>query len=116
MDDTIKVDKAKLIETLRSNRDEHRSIFLKAQEAYRDQMIAELDRALVEARNNGPIRRAFTLPVPEDHTTDFDTVIKMLEWDEGKKVRLSQHEFETYVENRWGWRTSFAATTQSYVG
>ena len=64
--DEIKVDKARLIKTLKKNRRKHRAIFLKAQEVYREQMIKELDRALDEAKNGGAIRRGFSLPVPED--------------------------------------------------
>ena len=111
----ITVVKADLLDTLRSNRDEHRSMFIKAQEKYREAMIEELDRALQEAREGGRIQRAFALPIPEDHTDDFDTAIEMLEWDQGKTVELSQRDFLTYVKNDWGWQASFAATTQSYL-
>lgn len=113
--DTIKVDKARLIETLKKNREEHKAIFDKAQVVYREQMIAELDRALDEAKNGGKIRRGFSLPVPENHIEDFDTAIQMLEWDQGKTVELTQREFQTYVENKWGWQQSFAGNTQAYV-
>jgi len=111
----ITVVKADLLDTLRSNRDEHRSMFLKAQERYREEMIVELDRALQEARDGKGIKRAFLLPVPEDHTDDFDTAIEMLEWDQNDTVELSQRDFLTYVKNSWGWQASFAANTQSYL-
>jgi len=111
----ITVSKADLIEKLRANRDEHRSMFIKAQERYRDAMIVELDRALDEARRGDKIRRAFSLPVPEDHTEEFDTAIEMLQWETGEEVQLDQHDFQRYVQNRWGWAASFAANTQSYL-
>jgi len=112
---SIVVSKEDLIATLRLNRDAHRDIFVAAQEAYRDKMIEEMDRALAEARMGGQIRRAFTLPVPEDHTDDFDTAISMLEWHQSKTVELEQYEFQQYVENEWGWQKSWAATTQAYL-
>jgi hypothetical protein len=111
----ITVNKADLIETLRNNRDKHREMFLTAQEKYRETMIDELDRALRVARAHGKIKRAFTMPVPEDHTEDFDTVISMLEWDQGETVELSHRDFLMYVENNWGWQASFAANTESYL-
>lgn len=113
--DTIKVDKQELIKTLTKNRKKHRKLFLEAQETYRRRMIEELDRALDEAKNGGVIKRAFALPVPEDHTADFDTVIQMLNWDKGKNVELGQREFQTYVQNEWGWAQSFAANTSIYA-
>lgn len=112
---TITVRKAQLLETLIQNRDEHQVIFDKAQEAYRASMIDELDRALAEAKGGKQIKRMFTLPVPENHTDDFNTAIKMLDWHTEDDIELEQHEFEQYVENRWAWRASFAANTQSYV-
>ncbi|HVQ17874.1 MAG TPA: hypothetical protein VMT27_02415 [Actinomycetes bacterium] len=111
----ITVVKADLLDTLRSNRDEHRSMFIKAQEKYREAMIEELDRALSDAKAGRKIKRAFSLPIPEDHTEDFDTAIEMLEWDQGDTVDLGQRDFLTYVKNNWGWQASFAATTQSYL-
>jgi hypothetical protein len=111
----ITVSKADLIEKIRANRDEHRSMFLKAQERYREAMIAELDRALQEARAGDPIRRGFSLPVPEDHTDEFDTAIEMLEWETAEEVLLSSSDFMRLVQNRWAWAASFAANTSSYL-
>jgi hypothetical protein len=111
----ITVSKADLIAKLQSNRDAHRSMFLKAQEVYREKMIAELDRALHEARQGDQIRRAFSLPVPEDHTDEFDTAIEMLQWETADEVLLSPSDFMRYIQNRWQWAASFAANTGSYL-
>ena len=112
---SITVIKDDLITTLRQNRDAHRSMFLKAQEVYRDKMIEEMERALKEAREGGAIERSFRLPLPEDHTDDFDTAIEMLEWEQADQIMLSQQDFLTFVRNQWGWRQSFAANTGSYL-
>jgi hypothetical protein len=112
---TITVDKVELLRVLETNLNEHREIFIKAQVAYREKMIAELDRALAEAREGGTIRRMFSLPVPEDHTEDFATAIKMLAWHQFEQIELTMDEFETYVENKWRWRASFTANTESYL-
>jgi len=111
---TITVNKANLIETLILNRDEHRAIFEKATTAYRAKVIEALDRALADAKAGGDLRTYINLPVPEDHTDEFDTAIAMLEWDTADTVELTRGEFQQYVENQWGWRASFAANTMSY--
>jgi len=113
--DPVTVKKTDLLETLRRNRDEHRDLFLKAQKAYRKRWIKELERKLKEARNNEEIVQAIALPVPEDHTDDFDTVIQMLEWDQNDTLEISYRDFLTYVRNDWGWKVSFAANTESYL-
>jgi hypothetical protein len=112
---TITVNKNDLIERLRINREAHVVIFDKAQEVYREQMVAELDRALADAKAGRKIVRMFSLPVPEEHTDDFDTAIAMLEWDTGEEIEINLAEFKMYVENEWGWQRSFAGNTQSYL-
>lgn len=113
--ETITVIKRELIEKLKTNREEHRAMFLTAQERYRERMIGELDRALRDARAGNKIKRAFSLPVPEDYTSAFDTVIEMLGWDQSDTVELSQPDFQRYVQNRWEWAASFASNTSSYL-
>lgn len=112
---TITVNKQRLIETLVHNKDEHRAIFEKAQEVYRQRMVEELDRALAEAKAGRKIVRAFSLPVPEDHTDDFTTAIEMMEWETADEVELEQSDFQCYVQNQWRWRASFAGNTQAYL-
>jgi hypothetical protein len=112
---TITVNKGDLVTKIQMNRDEHRSMFIKAQEKYREAMIAELDRALQDARDGKKIRRMFSLPVPEDHTEEFNTAIEMLQWEKATEVKLTQQDFQRYVQNRWEWAASFAANTGSYL-
>jgi len=113
--DTITVIKTDLLDTLTRNREEHRTMFLAAQDRYRDQMVEELDRALRDAREGRKIKRAFALPVPEDYTSTFDTVIEMLAWDQNDTVELTQQDFQRYVQNKWEWERSFASNTGSYL-
>ncbi len=112
---TITVNKERLMETLDVNRAEHRVIFEKAQAAYREKVIEALDRALDDAKNGRELRTYIHLPVPEDHTDDFDRAIQMMQWAVGDEVELDEDDFQCYVQNQWGWRASFAANTQSYV-
>jgi len=111
----VQVNKDKLLKKLKKNRKKHVEIFEQAQEAYRKQMIEELDRALKDAKAGKKIKRAFTLPVPENHVEDFDTVIQMLEWHQDDEIELHPSDFQQYVENKWGWQKSFTANTESYV-
>lgn len=112
---TITVLKSNLIETLRQNRDEHKVIVEKAQAVYREKMIEEMERMLAEAKAGRPIRRAFSLPVPEDHTEDFDRALQMLDWELGHHIELDEVQFAQYVQNEWGWARSFHANTGSYL-
>ena len=113
--ENIRVPKTKLLETIKQNRDEHRDQFLKAQEAYRETAIKQLDEQLALARERKSFHLRFTLPVPKDYTESYDTAIQMLEWETADVIELSQHDFERYVLNRWEWAQAFAASTAIYL-
>ena len=103
-----------LQEVLTTNRDAHRAIFEEAQGHYRDQLIKELDTMLEDARQGRKIRRAVSLPEPEDHTSDYDRVLRMLEMSVHEEVDLSEQDFQYFVMDNWGWQSSFATNTAIY--
>jgi hypothetical protein len=109
------VKKVDLIERIKANRAQHREQFLKAQEKYREAVIAELDRRLQEARDGKPIKRGFSLPEPQDYTSSYDEALEMLAWEVGDEVELDRRTFSELVLNDWGWKDHFAANTTSYL-
>lgn len=112
---TITVSKPKLLDTLRTNREEHRELFLKAQVAFREKVIETLDAKLASARAGERVELWIRLPEPEDHTDSFDTAIAMVEWAEGGLIELTEKDFQRYVLNNWEWAVAFAQNTRSYV-
>lgn len=113
--DKITVKTAELLEKITTNRDAHRALFLKAQEGYRKDVIAELDRMLSDARAGKEICRAINLPVPEDHTDDYDCVITMLKMSTSPIVEVSQSDFKMYVMDDWSWKQHSFATNSFYA-
>lgn len=111
----IRVNKATLMEVLITNRDEHREIFEKAQERYRERFIEELDRRLQDARAGRQIDQYIALPVPEDHTEDYVRVIQMLELSLDDEIMLTEADARMYVQNQWSWAASFTANSTSYL-
>lgn len=113
--DTVTVNKADLIEKVKTNRDAHRETFLKAQDKYREMMIEELDKRLQEVRDGKRINRGFSLPEPVDYTSSYDTALEMLNWEIADSVELDKRGFQELVLNKWGWHDNFVANTSSYV-
>lgn len=111
----ITVDKTQLLEKLRTERDSHKEIFERALEKYRERVVEELERRLTDIRAGKKIQLAIGLPIPEDHTKDYTTVIEMLEWDKGDEIELDMRDFARYVLGRWEWRDTWTANTASYV-
>jgi hypothetical protein len=109
--------KAKLLAILKTNRDEHRDIFLKAQKAYRQRAIEVLDQQLRLAREGKSfvLAEIIQLAAPEDHTGDYDRAIKMLEFSVDKTVVLSAADFSNLVQDQWSWSRQWAFSNSRYV-
>lgn len=112
---TVTVNKERLLEALRTNKKEHREVFLKAQEGYRAKVIEVLDQRLKDAREGNQIDLMFRLPEPRDYTEEYEQAIQMTEWSVGDEVEISQDDFRRYVLNDWEWKHQFVASTQAYV-
>ena len=111
----IKIAKVRLIETVTTNRNEHRDQFLAAQEKYRARVIEVLDDRLAAARRGDKINIHISLPTPVDYTNEYDQALAALDWEVDDYVHLSQTEFNRLVLNDWEWKQQFAATSLSYL-
>ena len=110
----VTVTKVELLGVLEKNREGHREKFLKAQKAYRQRAIEELDRSLEDARMGRDIRLIISLPKPEDHTEDYDREIRMLKMSVSDQITLQSYEFDQFVMDRWDWSQKFTTTASSY--
>jgi len=114
--ENVTVEKAKLLDTLKTNRTAHRELFLEAQTVYAQKVIETFEERLAAARRGDRVSTSIHLPEPRDYTDAFDRAIKMIEWSIGDTVELSEHDFQRYVLNDWEWQQAFASSTQMYVG
>ena len=56
-----------------------------------------------------------TKPFPENHSDDYQGVIRKLELSVEPEIDLETNEFEWYVRNKWQWRQSFLNTNSYYA-
>lgn len=113
--DTVKVDRKGLLMKLEVNRDNHRALFLKAQEGYRKIVIEELDKSLRDAREGRNIRTMIALQAPQDHTDDYDNVIEMLKMSVDTTVEIAAHDFQCYVMDKWQWAATANFLNSTYA-
>lgn len=111
----VKVSKLKLLETVQLNRQSHREQFLKAQEGYREEVIAELDKMLEDARKGKSFRTSIALPAPQDHTEDYNRIIAMLEMSVDDVIELDATTFDQYVLDNWHWKGAVSSTNSRYI-
>lgn len=111
----ITVNKEALLAALRTNRDKHHDVFERAVVKFRAQVVEKLDSMIQQLRNGKTPNLYVGLPVPEEHTDDYDRNIHMLEMHIGETIELSEEAFMRLVEDEWGWNAAFASNTASYV-
>jgi hypothetical protein len=112
---SVVVDKMKLIETLRTNLATHREQFEEALSGYRVRCIELLEEHIERIRRGKVERVMVSLPMPEDHTDDYERAISTLEWTLLDTVELSIAEFDQYVRDNWRWKGEFTATSTMYA-
>jgi hypothetical protein len=98
-----------------ANREAHRALYEKAMGKYREEAIRQLNGHL-DALMAGqlPDMRLY-LPLPEDHTRDYDIVLDMLTDHVGDTVVISQANYRAYVKDDWEWKRHFVGTVSNYV-
>lgn len=111
---TITVNKVKLLNTLRDNKNKHVKTVQETQEGYRESVIKILSSRLKEIKNGGKINLHFNLPTPEDHTADYTIAVGMLEWCLEDVIQLTKENYENFVLDQWSWSTNFSNVTGLY--
>jgi hypothetical protein len=109
------LDKEELLDILRLNRDKHREVFTEALASYKKVLLADAE-AKVKALQRGKIpdlQIRFTRP--EDHTRDYDRVIRMVQMHQDEYYGMTEQDFAQYVEDDWHWKRQWAVTASSYA-
>jgi len=114
MDTSVK--KEALLEILKKNRANHHKVFVKAVAKYRDQLLEQLEEHVKRIRTQkGAIRVYISLPVPEEHLSDYDRAIRMVELDTRPEILLTEKDAAHFIEDCWEWEHSFLSNTTSYL-
>lgn len=108
------VDREKVLAILKTNREEHAEIVAEAREGYVEQARKALEKRLGQIKEGKVVNLTFSLNPPQDHTEDYDTVIKMLEMHVEKTVTLDSQQFRQYVEDNWNWKSGFIVGSARY--
>lgn len=113
-----------ILARVKNNRDTHAEEYATALKGYYLEVQEQLDTIAKEARKavklaaeeNDPERLAFEVMArkPENHTTDYDRVIDMLELAQNAEIELDEQEFAQYVRDEWTWKRVFAETAGFY--
>lgn len=113
----VRLQKAKLLEIIKKNRQEHHTIFLEAQKKYRNVAIKLLERQLAAVRKGKPIvmHEITALIAPFDYTADYNRAIQMLELSVDDVITLTTTDFANLVQDQWHWTQQWARSASRYV-
>lgn len=114
IDETL-MDRLTVLDVVQANRATHRALYEKAMEGYKIQVIDVLTERLEQIKNNDPRQVTLNLPLPEDHTEDYDEIIGMLRSNKADEIILGQHAYRTYILDKWGWSDNWTASNTGYV-
>lgn len=106
---------ASLLETIKKNREKHKTTYDKAIVNYQRELIATLESMLSAAKAGKKVQHHINLSTPVEYTKDYDMVIKMLESTCDEELTLDSEQFKQLVLDDWGWSNTFEASTTSYA-
>lgn len=112
----VTMKKAEVLEVLRKNREQHKKIFLEAVEGYRKKAIDMLEKHVADIRYGKVFEVYVSLPRPEEHTRDYDRVIKMIEMAVEDNVVFTEQDTQNYIMDDWAWKQKFLTTNSAYSG
>ncbi len=105
---------AEVLAALRANREKHIKIVKEANEGYLKKAEVELSNKIEKIKAGKVVSLQFSLKMPEDHTEEYDTAIKMLEMHTGAEIELSSNEVRKLIEDKWDWKGSFLSNNAIY--
>lgn len=110
----ITVDKAQLLAKVEGNRALHRTVFKEAVEGYKERAVRELEVHIERVKRGRIGYIQWTLPIPVDHTKDYDNAIEMIKMSLGATIEIDEQAFNQFVRDDWTWKREFVSTSMNY--
>ena len=113
METTVKKDE--LLAILNENRAKHQQVYEAAFAGYAEHAKQILQQELDDL-NAGRVRELrILLSRPQNHTADYDRIIKMLELHVHSEFTLSEDLFAQYVMDDWRWKRDWLKMSNRYA-
>ena len=112
---TIRVEKAKLIETLKENAAKHKEDYETAKAGFRIVLREELQQKLAQLDAGEKVELRINQQKPQSYYPEYLDIIDMLEWDESESVELSRSDFQAWVKDDWDWKNGWSITNTAYL-
>lgn len=111
----VNVKTTDLLTILKQNRKDHRAQFEEALDGYTKECEEQLRLRLEQLRAGKKISMAFSMPEPQDMTSEFDNLIALLELTTDVEIELTPSEARNYVSNDWDWLRAATMSNSRYT-
>lgn len=143
MNRVVHVDRKKLIETLKKNREKHIKVYEEAMDGYQEMATKKIEDAFVglDKRIKENKKKALDkivtfsketsdkfsdyflvlegisihMKVPVSFVEAYDTAIDMAEFDTRDTLELSGAEFQCFCRDVWDWTHEFSSVNTAYL-
>jgi hypothetical protein len=116
MPKTVKVEKAKVLETLRQNKKIHHEEYEEAMNGWivkaKEKMLDIITQLQSEKARETKIE--IHLPKPVSFEKEYEKTIKMIELEISNEIEISNEEFEKFFLDEWEWKHNFLSNTMMY--
>lgn len=110
----IKVNKDKLIQQVKENKEAHVKAYAEAVIAYKEEALKQLEVLKTKAEN-GDLNLHLSLVTPMDNSDNYDKIIQMFEWEVEEFVELEQKEFIEYVQDETDFAIQAKMSNSAYL-
>jgi len=121
----IPVDKIRLVNTLKLNKDVHAREYFESMTGYKEAVLLDLQKQIKKlegwverVKSSEPVGISKEVPAncrrPENHTGDYEEIIDLMNWTTEEEIKLSTTDFNAYVRDNWDWQAIFKSTHSTY--
>lgn len=121
----VKVERTKLLETIRKNAETHQEEWKTAHDKWHEEQIEKqieyqkamagcIDKAQSDGEITWPNYHEFMLEEPQSHKKQYDRVICRLDMSVDEHIFLSHKDFDRYVMDDWEWKAGFTRSVSNY--
>ena len=110
----IQVDRSKLLETLKTNLEEHKRIVKEAKAGYLAAAQQDLLDRIEQLRKGKLVDLSFKRQVPRSYAKVYEQLIRMLEYSSQDLISIDAEQFRHIVDDDWDWMQSFLTSSSGY--
>lgn len=129
----VKIRRSILLKTVQKNSEKHKEDYekalfgwrteaLKALKAHEDKIATVITRMEKDEETKAPVKGLSTSrlapkipPRPQDHSNEYQQILKKLEFSEDDFWYISHHDFRCFVLDEWSWKGAFTEMVSNYV-